>query len=135
MATELKKKGCVAIILALSLNKKVKRKRWAKNWLQQREIKLHGEMDDYENYFRMPEPCFEELLTIVTPFLTKQDTVMRKSITPREKLALTLHYLATGRNFKDIRFSAIMSPASICQAVMDTCETLIYVLRDIKVSQ
>lgn len=30
------------------------------------------------------------------PFLTKQDTVMRKTITVREKLALILHYFTTG---------------------------------------
>lgn len=117
-----------------------------KNWLQQREkythlnllneIRLNDEMDDYENYFRMPDACFDNLLELVTPFLSKQDTVMRKSISPREKLALTLRYFATGRNFMDMRFSGIMSAESVSQSVMDTCDALIYVLRDyIKVSE
>lgn len=102
----------MAIIVALSLNKRVKRKRWMKNWLLKREkythlnlldeIRLNDEMDDYENYFRMPDVCFDNLLELVTPFLSKHDTVVRKSISPREKLALTLRYFATGRNFMDI---------------------------------
>ncbi|CAH1995206.1 unnamed protein product [Acanthoscelides obtectus] len=78
----------------------------------------------------MSDNCFENPLELVTPFLSKKHTIMRSAISVREKLALTLHYLATGRNFKDIRFAGIMSPESVSQAVMDTSEALIYVLRD-----
>lgn len=120
---ETKTKACLAIILAFSLKKRIKRKQWTKHWLRQKnkythlnllaEIKLNNDIEDYENYFRMPAACFENILTLVTPFLTKEDTVIRTSISPREKLALTLRYLATGRSFKDLRFSCIFSPESI----------------------
>jgi len=40
--------------------------------------------------------AFNELLEIILPMNTKQDTVMRKSISPTERLATTLRFLATG---------------------------------------
>lgn len=46
----------------------------------------------------------------------------------RERLAVTLRYLATGRNFEDLKFSAIMSPSAMRQAISETCHALVYVL-------
>lgn len=67
---------------------------------------------------------------MVKPFMTRNNTNMRESIPVSERLALTLRYLATGRNFEDLKFSAVMSPASISIAIVETCEVLIYVLQD-----
>jgi len=51
-------------------------------------------------------------------------------------LALTLRFLVTGRAFKDMKFSVIISSSAISQAVTETCDALIYVLQDyMKVSQ
>ncbi|XP_036320497.1 uncharacterized protein LOC118734978 [Rhagoletis pomonella] len=55
---------------------------------------------------------------------------MRAAISPKEKLAVTLHYLATGSYFKQVRYTAIMSRQAISEAIMDTCEALIYALRN-----
>lgn len=137
-----KRKACAGILIAILSKKQVKRKRWVKNWLLKRDhLNLLSEIrttedDDYQNYYRMKDACFESLLLLVTPYLKKQDTCMRKAITPQEKLAATLRYLATGRNIEDMKFSVIMSPASISEAIMDTCRALIYVLQDyMKVSK
>ena len=43
-------------------------------------------------YFRMSLGKFEELLGMVEPHITKMDTTFRKSISPQERLALTLRY-------------------------------------------
>ena len=101
-----------------------------------REIsEAHGE-SDYKNYYRMNEQLFNELLKKITPYLTRKDTVMRDSLSVEERLALTLRFLATGRAFEDMKFSVIISPSAISQAVIEICEALIYVLQDyMKVSQ
>lgn len=39
---------------------------------------------------------FEYLLRLVTPLIQKQNTRLRESISPAERLALTLRHLATG---------------------------------------
>lgn len=132
-------KACIAIVLALSTKRNVKRRRWMKAWLQTREKYSHvtllkeisvTEADDYKNYFRMSEGTFDKLLGMVKPFMTRNNTNMRESLPVSERLALTLRYLATGRNLEDLKFSAVMSPASISIAIVETCEVLIYVLQD-----
>lgn len=84
------------------------------------EIRCTNEGEDFKNYYRMKNVCFDKLLHLVKPFLTKQDT----SITAEEKLPVTLRYLATGRNIQDLKFSVIISPSAISQAIMDTCDVL-----------
>ena len=89
------------------------------------------EADDYKKFFRMSEGTFDKLLGMVKPFMTRNNTNMRESLPVSERLALTLRYLATGRNFEDFKFSAVMSPGSISIAIVETCEVLIYVLQDL----
>jgi hypothetical protein len=43
---------------------------------------------------------------------------MRDSFSAEERLALTSRFLATGRGFEDIKFSVIISPSAISQAVI-----------------
>ena len=101
-----------------------------------REISETHAESDYKNYYRMNEQLFIELLKKITPYLTRKDTVMRDSLSVEERLALTLRFLATGRAFEDMKFSVIISPSAISQAVIEICEALIYVLQDyMKVSR
>lgn len=46
----------------------------------------------FHNYFRMTATQLEELLGMIGPKLQKQD-IVRQSITPSERLALTLRYV------------------------------------------
>lgn len=39
---------------------------------------------------------FENLLQKVTPFIQKQNTILRESIPPDQRLSLTLRHIATG---------------------------------------
>jgi hypothetical protein len=68
----------------------------------------------------MNEQLFNVLLRKMTPYLTSKGTVMRDSLSVEERLALTLRFLATGRAFKDTKFSVIISPSAISQAVIET---------------
>jgi hypothetical protein len=43
----------------------------------------------------------------------KQDTVMRKAITPNERLTVTLRFLATGRTLEHFKFSTRISPQAL----------------------
>jgi len=56
------------------------------------------ELDDksYRSFLRMDRGSFEMLLHKVAPYIRRQDSTMRLSITPEERLAVTLRYLATG---------------------------------------
>jgi len=61
----------------------------------------------------MDETAFSELLTAVTPYIVKHDTVMRPAISPKERLTAMLRFLATGRQLEDLKFSTGISPQSL----------------------
>lgn len=88
------------------------------------------EVEDYRNYFRMNEKAFNTLLQKIEPLLQRKNTTMRESLSVQERLTVTLRYLATGRNFEDLKFSVAMSPASISYAIVETCQALIHVLQE-----
>ena len=50
----------------------------------------------FKNFLRMPPVVFDWLLELVTPIIVKQDTRLRASISPAERLTITLRFLATG---------------------------------------
>ncbi|KAJ8940584.1 hypothetical protein NQ314_010662 [Rhamnusium bicolor] len=94
---DFKKKACVAIIIALTMKRHVKRRYWMKKWLKKRENYSHlmllkeisdtNEVGDYKNYFRMDEETFNKLLRMVEPILIRKNTVMRSSLPVNERLA------------------------------------------------
>ncbi|GFO14802.1 nuclease harbi1-like protein [Plakobranchus ocellatus] len=58
---------------------------------------------DFQNYLRMDHDIYNELLLLISPLIVKQDTNFRDAITPHERLAATLRYLATGRSYADLK--------------------------------
>lgn len=127
--------GTIALALALALKRKQpkKKRKWAKNWFQQRAKFGHtmlleelrdNEPKDYNNFLRMDGVSFNELLELVGPLISKQDTVMRAAISASERLSITLRYLATGNTFEDLKFISAISPQAIGCIIMETCEAI-----------
>ena len=81
-----------------------KRRLWSKEWLRKREKFSHmmllkelkeNNPEDYRNYLRMTDEAFTDLLSLVSPRITKEDTVMRQAISAEERLISTLRFLVT----------------------------------------
>jgi hypothetical protein len=70
----------------------------------------------------MDEETYGELLRLVSPFIVKKDTVMKKAISLNEILSATLRFLTTGRSFKDMEFSTAISKPAICKIIPKTYE-------------
>lgn len=80
---------------------------WTRPWILRRQehgahnflIKELSQEDheSYKNFVRMAKEDFTELLVKMSPLIVKKETIMRKSISPAERLSLTLRYLATGK--------------------------------------
>nr|CAH7725872.1 unnamed protein product [Callosobruchus chinensis] len=64
-----------------------------------------GDPDFYKNFLHMSATDFDHLLGLISAKIRKKDTRMRKLITPGERLAVTLRYLATGKLSCLIAFS------------------------------
>lgn len=52
--------------------------------------------EQFRRYHRLDRDSFERVLNMIEPLITKEDTFMRTSIRPRERLSITLRFLATG---------------------------------------
>jgi len=68
--------------------------------------------------------AYLELLQKVTPRIRKCDSVMRRAITPHERLSVTLRFLATGRSFLDLKSSAAVSPQALGVYIPETCAAI-----------
>ena len=97
--------------------KKKRRKQrtvWVKPWISRRDElgaynALINEMamtdrEDYRRFMRMNTETFTELIEKLRSYITKRTTIMRKPISPEEKLAVTLRFLATGESFESLSF-------------------------------
>lgn len=129
----------VGLLLATSLKKKQRkpRKSWCKDWLLRRNrythvnllLELSGEEGDYRNYLRMNETVYQKLLSLVSPLIQKNDTIMRTAIPPHERLTATLRFLATGRSYECLKYSTLISPQSLGRIIPETCDAIYKVLR------
>ena len=79
--------------------KKKKEKIWARPFISNRSksgvfVKMYEDLLKYPekffNYVKMALASFDELLSLCRDDLTKQDAVLRKSVSPEEKLYVTL---------------------------------------------
>jgi hypothetical protein len=108
MAVVTKRKKKAIAVLAIHFLLKACRKRrircWRQPWIAKhdelgaysnlvRELEVDGSL---RNYLRMTKAQFDNIVTRVTPVLQRSNTTFRASITPGERVAVTLRFLATG---------------------------------------
>ena len=52
---------------------------------------------DFQSMFRIDTKTIENLLSMMTPYIEKEDSHLRSCVTARERLHITVRYLATGQ--------------------------------------
>nr|CAH7742524.1 unnamed protein product [Callosobruchus chinensis] len=67
----------------------------------------------------------EFLLNLIKPHITKKHTVMRQSISPEERLLLTLRFLASGDSYESLKFLIKIAPCPISKIVPQVCQAII----------
>ena len=78
----------------------------------------------HHRYFRMSVGDFDELLGLVSHTISKQTTNMRDPISPGERLAVTLRFLAAGGSMKAVAESYRIGYATIRKIVPEVCEAI-----------
>ncbi|XP_025203776.1 uncharacterized protein LOC112600693 [Melanaphis sacchari] len=138
---ERKRKALVIADLVLAVDdedEQIKKRKWSKQWLLERRKYSHmnllhelqsNEPADFKNYLRMENHTFHELLDLVRPFIEKQNTIMRESISAEERLVATLRFLATGRSYEDLKFSCAISAQALGKIIPETCWAIYEVLK------
>lgn len=122
----------IAFSVLLKNQKAKKRLIWTKNWLLKRARYGHTEMvqelraypEDYKSFLRMDEDTYKLLLRTVSPFIEKQNTTMRDSISTHERLMATLRFLATGESQLQLRFSSCISQPALSKIIPETCAAI-----------
>lgn len=87
--------------------KKIKRSVWVRNWVQRRvDLSFQSTLLDelwtedsmqLKNFLRMSSDDFDYILSLIKTSIQKQDTKMRLAIPPKDRLLVTLRFLATGK--------------------------------------
>ncbi|KAK0150875.1 Mucolipin-1 [Merluccius polli] len=76
----------------------------------------------FRELLRMDVDDFNFLLDKVQPLIQRKDTTLRKAITARQRLLVTLRFLATGESFRSLCFQYRIGRSTIGQIVTETCE-------------
>lgn len=92
---------------------------------------------DQRNFLRLDDLTFEKLLMMIEPQMQKKFINGNKALTSRERMILTLSYLATGRNYHELIFTSSKTNQTIENIVLETCDDLYRCLRNdyLRVSQ
>ncbi|XP_060810720.1 uncharacterized protein LOC132904419 [Amyelois transitella] len=85
---------------------------------------LRRDESKFFNYFRMSMTTFDDLLKRVNEDLKKHDTNMRKSITPEEKLAICLRYLASGCSYMDLHYAYRVGVSTINSIIVEVTNVI-----------
>ncbi|KAG5871756.1 hypothetical protein JTB14_023440 [Gonioctena quinquepunctata] len=133
----------VGLLFAIKKQKeeKIKKKKtriWCKEWLMKREAHSHVDLlkelkvflEDWHDFLRMDSDTYSHLLSMVSPIIGNQDTIMRDAIPPYDRLVATLRFLATGKSYEDLKFSGIISHQALSYIIPETCEAIYNVLRE-----
>lgn len=99
-----------ALIVARTIlkrrKKKMKRKCWTREWIQRRfelgagdalvkELEIE-DSQQFRNFVRMTAIEVQFLIDLTGPIIAKKDTVMRKAISVKDRVIVTLRFLASG---------------------------------------
>lgn len=128
-------------LLSRKQKRKTKKKRrfWVRDIFRQREV--HGtfhtlfqemlkDREMFFRYHRMTPNRFEHLLSLVKDRLTKEETKLRKPISARERLSVTLRYLATGESQQSLSFSYRLGRNTVSRIVYETSVAIFECLKE-----
>ena len=97
----------VAVVIARRRRRRRNRSVWVREWIKNRPSQgaYHQLMEEiqftdansYKHFLRIDVDTFQHLLSRVGILITYSDTHLRRAISPGERLALTLRFLATGK--------------------------------------
>ena len=84
----------------------------------------------FRNYFRLSIAEFELVLDRVGPLIQKVSTNLREPISPKERLMVTLRYLATGSSLTQLHYDWCISVAALSNIIPKTCSAIYETMKD-----
>ncbi|XP_056378939.1 uncharacterized protein LOC130274527 [Hyla sarda] len=87
-------------------------------------VELWQHSDKFASHVRMSVSTFHDLLAHINEGIRRQDTHLRRSISPEERLIVTLKFLASGESFSSLHFQFCQGISTISGIVRTTCDAL-----------
>ncbi|XP_012532152.1 uncharacterized protein LOC105834307 isoform X2 [Monomorium pharaonis] len=116
------------------------RRMWVKPWVARRReqgchhnLFLELQLEDpnkFRRCLRMSVEIFEDLVIKITPLIQKQNTHLRESISPAERLSVTLRHLATGETQESLSMNFRLGQSTISGIIKETCYALRSILQE-----
>lgn len=75
-------------------------------------------------YLRMSKERFDHLFSLLEERIKKQNTRLRKAVSPRERLVITLRYLATGCSQQTLSYAFRVGRSTISYIIKEVCEAI-----------
>ncbi|CAH1978729.1 unnamed protein product [Acanthoscelides obtectus] len=92
--------------------------------------KLRKDNSKFFNYFRMSIDTFDFIVERLLNSIKHQNTPMRACIPPKEMVAVTIRYLASGATFTDMHYYYRIGISTISKTVRLVCNSLWNLLKD-----
>lgn len=138
-----KRAAAVALVIAASsliveTSEKTERRWWVRPWLEEKNIaslklakqEFQQDPEQFKKFLRMSEQSFDKLLQWLKPHIEKSNTNFRDAISAKDKLIITLRFLATGETYRSLMYSFRVSESTISLFVPEVCRAIYNVLKD-----
>ena len=139
-----RKAALLCVLAAGAILKKCRkvrnRRMWTKPWLLNKgrgsyaqicsDLELGGS-NDFTKYIRMSPHMYRQLLTKVSPIITKETTNMRETISAGARLEATLQFLTTGCSYSSLQYTSRIARSTLGTIIPETCEAIFQALKDV----
>lgn len=88
------------------------------------------EPEQFKQFLRMSEESFTKLLDRIQPQIEKSNTKFRDAISARNKLIVTLRFLATGETYRSLMYAFRIAESTISLFIPEVCATIYEALKD-----
>ncbi len=84
----------------------------------------------YQNFIRITETMFNEIVERVRPYIEKKTMFWRKPLNPGLRVAITLRFFAMGNSYKNLGYAFRVAPNTISLVVPETCSAIVAAFGD-----
>ncbi|XP_023945469.2 uncharacterized protein LOC112051172 [Bicyclus anynana] len=129
-----RKKKCALLLLLRRYRKKKQRRFWVHpfitimnpvgNYFLLKYKALKTDEKKFFEYFRMSIFSFEELLSLLSPYLQKQSYKGRIPVMPLEMIGLTIRFLATGNEIRNIHLDYYRGISTVAKIIRVVCNAI-----------
>ncbi|XP_044144714.1 protein ALP1-like isoform X2 [Bufo gargarizans] len=85
--------------------------------------------EKFQEFIQMSTSAFDGLLDLLRPLLTMQQTLLRRCISPEQRLLITLRFLSTGETYSSLHQLFHVGKSTISGIIRTTCDLIFQNLR------